>query len=125
MNIKRVFAVSGISAIIALSGATVASAQPGPWNDCKDFSTPVKIVGGFDPAHLDNDNDGIGCEGNPGNPMAYDLYSNLRGEGDSNPPELAHTGLGPTEHPIRWYAVAGGLIVAGGVTYAVGKRKRP
>lgn len=125
---KRVLAVGGVSAILALSGASVATATPGYW-DCEDFATPVKIVGGYDPEHFDIDNDGIGCEDNPGEPMAYDLYANLKGDEEtpSEPseeptvkaPELAETGWGPGEHPIRWMAGAAGLIAVGSATIVV------
>lgn len=128
MKMKRVLALGGVSAMIALSGASIATATPGYW-DCEDFATPVTIVGGYDPEHLDIDNDGIGCEGNPGDPMAYDLYANLKGDDETvspqpeEKPELADTGWGPGEHPIRWMAVGGGLILAGGVVYVAGKRR--
>lgn len=122
---KRVLAVGGVSAILALSGASVATATPGYW-DCEDFATPVKIVGGYDPEHLDIDNDGIGCEDNPGEPMAYDLYANLKGDDETaspqpseDKPELAETGWGPGEHPIRWMAGAAGLIAVGSATIVV------
>jgi hypothetical protein len=136
---KRVFAVGGITAIMALSGASMANATPSYW-ECADFATPVIISGGYDPENLDIDGDGIGCEDNPGEPMAYDLYANLKGDDEtpSEPsvepttkapaaptktPELADTGFGPDEHPIRWMAVGGSLILAGGVVYVVGKRR--
>lgn len=127
MKVKHLLATGGVAAILALSGASVASAvEPGPWNDCSDFSTPVKIVSGFDPAHLDRDHDGIGCEDNAGDPMAYDLYSNLKDEGDSNPEpsQLAHTGAwGPTTHPFRWEAASGLLVVGGLVLYGMASSK--
>lgn len=126
---KRVLAVCGVAGIVALSGASVATATPGYW-DCEDFATPVKIVGGYDPEHLDIDNDGIGCEDNPGEPMAYDLYANLKGDDETasptpsvspseDKPELAKTGWGPGEHPIRWMAAGAGLIAAGSATIVV------
>lgn len=130
MNAKRVFAAVGAASILALSGATMANATPG-FQDCDDFATPVKIVGGWDPEHLDQDNDGIGCEENAGEPMAYDLYANLKGDDEEpqpsqpaeKPEELAETGFGPGEHPVRWMAVSGSLVIAGGVVYVVGKRR--
>ena len=129
MKMKRILAIGGVTAIMALSGASLANATPG-FQDCEDFASPVKIVGGWDPEHLDQDNDGVGCEDNPGEPMAYDLYANLKGDEETASPtpsekasELAETGFGPGEHPIRWMAVGGGLILAGGVVYVAGKRR--
>lgn len=131
MKAKHLLATGGVAAVLALSGASVASATPGPWNGCEDFSTPVKIVGGYDPAGLDTDHDGIGCETNAGTAMAYDLYANLKGEGDSNPQpsqtapsQLAHTGLGPTEHPVRWEAAGGLLVAVGGVLVIASRGRR-
>lgn len=126
MKVKHLLATGGVAALLALSGASVASATPGPWNGCEDFSTPVVIVGGYDPVNLDNDHDGIGCEGNAGQAMAYDLYANLRDEGDSNPQpsQLAHTGAwGPTTHPIRWEAASVLLLVGGLVLYGTASSK--
>jgi hypothetical protein len=129
MKVKRLLATGGVAAVLALSGASVASATPGHW-DCEDFNTPVVIVGGYDPEHLDQDNDGIGCEDNPGEPMAYDLYANLKGDEETttptpstSAPELAETGWGPGTHPLRWYAASGALVAAGGVVYVVGKKR--
>jgi hypothetical protein len=127
---KRVLAVGGITAILALSGAAVANATPG-FQDCEDFASPVKIVGGWDPEHLDQDNDGVGCEENPGEPMAYDLYANLKGDEETpsptpseKAPELAETGFGPGEHPIRWMAGAAGLIAVGSATIVVVRARK-
>lgn len=130
MKVKALLATSGVAAVLALSGASVASATPGNWN-CSDFSTPVKIVGGYDPAGLDANHDGIGCEDNAGTAMAYDLYANLKDEGDSNPQptpvapsQLAHTGVGPVSHPIRWMGASVGLVATGTVVLFVQHRRK-
>lgn len=129
MKVKHLLATGGVAAILALSGASVASAtptSPDTWN-CSDFKTQVKIVNGYDPSHLDNDNDGIGCNDNPGPPLAYDLYSNLKEDGTSTaePSQLAHTGAwGPAEHPLRWEAASAALVVVGAATYVVARRKK-
>lgn len=131
MKVKALLATSGVAAVLALGGASAASATPGPWNGCEDFSTPVTIVGGYDPANLDSDHDGVGCEDNPGTAMAYDLYANLKDEGDSNPQpsqtapaQLAHTGLGPAEHPVRWEAAGGLLVAVGGILVIASRGRR-
>jgi hypothetical protein len=129
MNAKRVCATLGVASILTLSGATMANATPGYW-DCEDFATPVKIVGGYDPEHLDIDNDGIGCEDNPGEPMAYDLYANLKGDDETvapqpeEKPELADTGWGPGEHPIRWMAAGAGMIAVGSLSIVVVRARK-
>lgn len=133
MKVKALLATSGVAAVLALSGASAAFADPtspDTWN-CSDFRTQVKIVGGYDPSHLDNNNDGIGCNENPAPPTAYDLYSNLKDEGDSNPQpsqtapaQLAHTGIGPAEHPVRWEAAGGLLVAVGGVLVIASRGRR-
>src|SRR5215471_14896846 len=57
-----------------------ASAQQGPPPTCSDFPTQVDMANSilpslfpFDPAVLDPDGDGIGCEDNPGPPVPYNM----------------------------------------------------
>lgn len=123
MKIQNVLAAAGITALLCLAGAGTASAADD--RDCSDFASPVVIVNDFDPLNLDADNDGIGCESNPGTPVTTDLYADLRGEGDTDPqPSLAATGTGDLvhTHPLRTIGVAGLTIGAGVITVLVVRR---
>lgn len=123
MRMRKAFVGVTVAGIVALGGG-VAVAVPGDL-DCSDFETPVTIVNGFDPNRLDRDGNGIGCESNPGEPVTSDLYADLSG-GDATAtptPELAETGWGPGEHPVRWMATCGALVVGGLATVAVTRRK--
>lgn len=129
MKVKALLATSGVAAVLALSGASVASATPDL--DCSAFSHPVKISQGYDPNNLDRDHDGIGCEMLPPPAEYSDLYANLKDEGDSNPQpsqtapaQLAHTGIGPAEHPVRWEAAGGLLVAVGGVLVIASRGRR-
>lgn len=116
MRIK-IYAVAA-SAVAALAvSAPLAAADDD--RDCSDFSAPIVITNDYDPFNLDADNDGIGCEGNPGTPVTTDLYADLRGE-----PTLAATGSGDLihTHPIRTLGVAGLTIGAGVITVLVVRR---
>lgn len=108
-------------AIVALGGGTASAADL----NCSDFETPIKISNGYDPYNLDRDGDGIGCDSNPGEAVATDLYADLRGDETATPaPQLAETGWGPDEHPVRWIAFAGALTAGGIATVvATGRRK--
>jgi hypothetical protein len=133
MKVKHLLATGGVVAALALSGASAVSATPD--RNCSDFEHPVIIVNHYDPSHLDKDGDGIGCQDLPGEPSTSDLYADLRDEGDSTPQptvtapsttpsELAHTGLGPTEHPVRYIVASVVLVGAGLVVRFVPKRSR-
>jgi hypothetical protein len=54
-----------------------ASAQQSDGPNCSDFPTqidiPNSILGDLDPTDLDENDDGVGCESNPGPPVPYDL----------------------------------------------------
>lgn len=112
---RKAFVAATVAGMVALGGG-VAVAAPGDL-DCKDFESPVVIVDGFDPNRLDRDGNGIGCESNPGEPVITDLYADLSGG------ELAETGWGPGEHPVRWMATCGALVVGGLATVAITRRK--
>ncbi len=129
--------VSGAIAAAVILPASAAYADYGPDANCSDFSTPVKIVGGYDPAHLDHDHDGIGCEKNVGDPMAYDLYANLKGDeptatpsvtssAPSAAPTLAHTGAGTliNRHPLRSIGLGVVLAGTGGALVLVARRRQ-
>ena len=73
---------AGIVAAILAAGTTLiyvgpASAQQADGPNCDDFPTqidiPNSILGDLDPTDLDANDDGVGCEDNPGPPVAYDL----------------------------------------------------
>jgi hypothetical protein len=74
------FKAGVVAAVLAAATTLIyvgpASAQTdGP--NCDDFPTqvdiPNSILGDLDPTDLDSDDDGVGCEANPGPPVAYDL----------------------------------------------------
>jgi hypothetical protein len=116
--IKQAACAAGVAAMISLSGVATASAADD--RDCSDFASPIIIVNGFDPDHLDADGDGIGCESNPGEPTTSDLYADLRGDD----PTLAATGGNIIErHPIRAYGAAGLLVLGGAATVIVVRRR--
>jgi len=120
MKIKTVLAPAGIAAVLLAVSAPLASAADD--RNCSDFASPIIITNGFDPAHLDADYDGIGCESNPGQAVRSDLYADLRGEGDTSPdPSLAATGAGDVvqRHPLRAIGAAGLSIGAGTITILV------
>jgi len=123
--IPAVLAASGAAAAVVL--ATAAGAVAADAVNCSDFASPVVIVNGYDPAHLDADHDGIGCDDNPGDPVTTDLYADLRDEGDSNPPpSLAATG--PADyvhrHPVRSIGVGVVLVAAGGGLVLAARRRK-
>lgn len=123
--IRTALAVSGAAVAVVLAAAPGASAVDD--RDCSDFATPVIIVNGYDPAHLDADHDGIACEDNPGEPTTTDLYADLRDEGDSNPlPTLADTG--PSDyihrHPVRSIGIGVVIVAAGGGLVLVSRRRK-
>ena len=124
MRIPAALSASGAAVAVVLMAATAAGADA---VNCSDFATPVVIGHGYDPAHLDRDGDGIGCEDNPGAAIAYDRYADLRDEGDSNPPpSLAATG--PTDyihrHPVRSIGVGVVLVAAGGGLVLAARRRK-
>ena len=119
--IRKAFVAAAAIGMLTLGAGTASASDL----DCSDFETPVTIVNGFDPNRLDRDGNGIGCESNPGEPVTSDLYADLSG-GDATAtptPELAETGWGPGEHPVRWMATCGALVVGGLATVAVTRRK--
>jgi hypothetical protein len=134
--IKQLAVSGAILAAVILPASAAHATGYGPDADCSDFSTPVKIVGGYDPAHLDNDHDGVGCEDNAGDPMAYDLYANLKGDEPSATPSstptgtpsasptLAHTGAGDLihKHPVRSIGLGVALVGMGGLITFVARR---
>jgi hypothetical protein len=126
---RRLLALAGAAAIIGLGAGSANASHTGDDRNCSDFPHPVIISNGYDPAHLDGDGDGVGCQGNPGDPVKTDLYADLSdGASSATPtatPELAETGAwGPAEHPVRWMAAGGALIVGGGAAVAVTRRKK-
>jgi len=134
--IKQLAVSGAIAAAVILPVSAAHATGYGPDANCSDFSTPVKIVGGYDPAHLDSDHDGIGCEDNAGDPMAYDLYANLKGDEEtatpsatapapSETPTLAHTGAGDLiiRHPLRSIGVGVVLVGAGAGLVLVARRR--
>lgn len=111
----RTRVLCGSAAVVAaLAPPATAHAAPGDDLNCSDFTTQVKIVEGHDPNHLDDDGDGIGCEFNAPPATAYEEYS----------PELAETGISPAEHPVRWMAAGGALVLAGGAVVVVSRKRR-
>jgi hypothetical protein len=110
--------VAGIAAVALVVSAPAAVAEYD--RDCSDFASSVVIVNGYDPLNLDADNDGVGCEGNPGEPVTTDLYADLRGDD-----QLADTGAGDLiqRHPLRAYGAAGLTILAGALTVTVVRRR--
>ncbi len=112
----KTLALTGSVAAAVIMSAPVAFATD---LNCSDFASPVVIVNGFDPDHLDADGDGIGCESNPGQPVTSDLYSDLRD------PALADTGVADLvhRHPVRTMGAAG-LLVGAGVAVVVVARRR-
>jgi hypothetical protein len=117
-DVKKIYALVALLACMFVL-VLVSPASAADDRDCSDFASPVIITDGYDPAHLDADHDGIGCESNPGRPVAMDVYSDLRD------PVLAHTGAGDVvqRHPVRTIGVAG-LLVAGGTATLIVVRRR-
>lgn len=110
--LRKTLTLSGAAVIVALGGGVAVADDT---LDCSDFETPIIISEGYDPFDLDRDGDGVGCEGNPGEPVRTDLYADLSGGASSQSPkpELAQTGWGPGEHPVRWMGAAGVALVGG------------
>lgn len=124
MRIKTAVCTAGVAVLLSLTAVGTAGAAGD--QDCSDFATPVIISHFYDPDHLDADGDGIGCEGNAGDAIVYDRYSQLSDEGDSAPqPSLAATGAGDLihTHPVRSIGAAGLTIGAGVVTVLVVRRR--
>jgi hypothetical protein len=77
MRLKAGVVVAALAAGTTLMYGGPASAQQvGP--DCSDFPTQIDIPNSIfpfnlDPTDLDSDNDGVGCEANPGPPVPYNL----------------------------------------------------
>jgi hypothetical protein len=123
MNVKRAFAAVGAASILALSSATMANATPD--FDCKHFGRQVD-TSQEDPHLLDADNDGIGCELEEGPPVRLESGEQLKPvetPKDKPKEELAKTGIGPTEHPIRWIAGSGTLVLLGGAAVYSTRRR--
>lgn len=120
MKIKTLAVSAAAVAALSVSAPLAAAADD---LDCSDFASPVVITNDYDPFDLDADNDGVGCEGNPGTPVTTDLYADLRGE-DAPEATLAATGAGDAiqRHPLRAYGAAGLTIGAGVITILVVRR---
>jgi hypothetical protein len=118
----KALATAAAGAALVLGTAGTAAAGPADL-DCSDFSHPVVISQGYDPAHLDADGDGIGCEGLPGPATTTDLYADLRDP--SATPTLAATGFNDAvrRHPLRMMGAGIVLVAAGGVLVFVTRRK--
>jgi hypothetical protein len=77
MRLKAGVVAAVLAAATTLIYVGPASAQTdGP--NCDDFATQIDIGNSIfpddlDPTDLDSDDDGVGCEANPGPPVAYDL----------------------------------------------------
>lgn len=102
--------VAGAVAAVALS-APMAGAADGV--NCSDVGHSVDTSAG-DPYNLDADNDGVGCEGEPGAPVPLD-------EGE----KLADTGASDVvnRHPLRAYGAAGLTVAVGAATVIVVRRR--
>jgi len=90
-----------------------ASAQQSDGPNCDDFPTqvdiPNSILGDLDPTDLDENDNGVGCEANPGPPRAYDLTQNppvlLEPEPEPEPPPVeqppaTEPGPAPAAEPV-------------------------
>jgi outer membrane biosynthesis protein TonB len=77
MRLKAGIVAAVLAAATTLIYVGPASAQQTDGPNCDDFPTqidiPNSILGDLDPTDLDSDDDGVGCEANPGPPKAYDL----------------------------------------------------
>lgn len=116
--IRKIFVGAGVAAAVAFGGG-VAAADATP--DCADIGHQVK-VGPNDPYSLDRDGDGIGCESFPGPATPLDIDDPSPQVTPSQKDELAETGWGPGEHPIRWMGATGGLLVVGGAAYVIARK---
>lgn len=142
-SISRLLASIGIAGMIALSSTGMATAHDGnhPFTNCyqdaKDagYSNIPKGDEHYG-SHLDRDGDGYGCDkqgtlDNDGKAKTgyfasypedtpVELPDRLPEETpvdrDSERPELAETGVGPGEHPVRWLAASGFALALGAGT---------
>lgn len=70
-----------VAVLLALASTAALQQGAGATEDltCADFPTQINVAGSnfgeFDSTNFDENNDGIGCEANPGPPTAYDLTS--------------------------------------------------
>jgi hypothetical protein len=107
--------------LVAATGALALGASPvyaDDTPDCPDIGHQVK-VGPDDPYSLDRDGDGVGCESFPGPATPLDV------DDPSVQPKLAETGAwGPAEHPVRWTAAAGLLLVGGAGLIVTSARRK-
>jgi LPXTG-motif cell wall-anchored protein len=126
---RKLIITGGVAAALALGGG-VAVADDTP--DCPDVAKRVDVSGTDDPWSLDHDGDGFGCEtyAKNGTVKMADLLKPPAEEEDGSveepaekPAELAETGWGPGDHPVRWSAFAGGLLVAGTGAIVLSRRK--
>lgn len=126
-RLRALAASAAVVAAVSVGGLSGTAYATGDVLNCSDFETPVKIVNGYDPNNLDRDQDGIGCEDNSGDAIAYDRYSDLKSEGDTAPkPTLAKTGAGDLihKHPVRSMGAAGLLVVAGAGGMVLARRRK-
>jgi hypothetical protein len=104
---------AGVAAAVLAAATTFiyigpASAQTDAV-DCEHVPTqidiPNSILGDLDPTDLDANDNGVGCEANPGPPRAYDLTKNppvlLEAEPEPEPPPPAQPAPppAPTSEP--------------------------
>jgi hypothetical protein len=106
-----------------MGGASMAVADNTP--DCPDINHQVDTseVAGGDPYNLDNDGDGVGCESYQGPPMSLAALKHAADAKGADAPELAQTGWGPGDHPIRWIGATGTALVLGAGMVVAGRRR--
>ena len=78
MRLKAAVVAAVLAAGTTLIYVGPASAQQADGPNCDDFPTQIDIANSIfppdlDPTDLDANDDGVGCEANPGPPVPYDL----------------------------------------------------